>query len=372
MPFTILDRYVLRSWIRIFLMTAFGFPLVSVLIKITDNIRNLLGRGLTIPEIMYSYAFLIPEEISMVMPASVFFATVFTIGAMSRNAEIIAAQAGGTSFHRLARPIFVIAGVAALLAYAVGEISVTASSKSLELQRSPDQRQAKRARYRYNFVYRADAGWVYTIRTLDLVNLALRDPVFLRQGRDSIVSGEADDVVRPYLAISADSATYDSTAAAWRIWGPASRIIFDGMTQPVFTAREMRLRALHQAPGELLAASKAPAEMRYGELGEYIEALRRTGNDVNKLRVEQALKIAVPVTCLIIALFGAPLSLSSPRAGPAFGIAISLATTVLFLLIINLAKAVGNGGVIDPLVAAWAPNALFLGAAVILLRRVRT
>jgi lipopolysaccharide export system permease protein len=100
--------------------------------------------------------------------------------------------------------------------------------------------------------------------------------------------------------------------------------------------------------------------------------MRSTGNDVNKIRVEHALKIAVPVTCLIIALFGAPLSLSSPRAGAAFGIAISLGTTVFFLLIINLAKAVGKGGVIDPLVAAWTPNALFLAAALVLLRRVRT
>jgi lipopolysaccharide export system permease protein len=365
MGLTILDRYVLRSWIRIFVLTAFGFPVVSVLIKITDDMRKLLGKGLTVPEILHSFVYVLPEEIAMVMPASVFFATVFTLGAMSRNAELIAAHAGGLSFHRLARPIFVAAAAAALLAFAVGELSVTTSGRSLEIQKA---REARKATYRYNFVYRADEGWVYTIRTLDVVNQVLKDPVFLRQGNDSSYRG----AVVPYLSVSADSATYDSTAAAWRIWGSASRVIFGGLDQPVFTAQEMRLRALTQTPSQLLAASKAPAEMRYRELGEYIEALRRSGNDVNKLRVEHALKIAVPVTCIIIALFGAPLSLSSPRAGAAFGIAISLATTVLFLLIINLAKAVGSGGVIDPLVAAWAPNVMFLGAALVLLRRVQT
>ena len=360
MGLTILDRYVLRSWVRIFLLTAFGFPVVSVLIKITDEIRKLLSRGLTVTEIIHSFVYLLPEEIAMVMPASVFFATVFTLSAMSRNAEIVAAQAGGMSFHRLARPIFAAAAAAAVLAFAVGELSVSASSKSLELQKA---REARKTTYRYNFVYRGDGGWVYTIRTLNVVNQVLLDPVFLRQGNGSTY---------PDLAISADSATYDSAAAGWRIWGAASRVIFAGLSQPVFTAQEMRLGALKQHPSQLLAESKAPAEMRYRELGEYIEGLRRSGNDVNKLRVEHALKIAVPVTCLIIALFGAPLSLSSPRSGAAFGIAISLATTVLFLLIINLAKAVGSGGVIDPLMAAWAPNVLFLGAALVLLRRVRT
>ena len=365
MRLSLLDRYVLRAWCKIFALTALGFPVVSVLITITDNVRKLLDRGLKFPEIFVSYAYTLPAEIAEVMPASVFFATVFTLGGMSRNAEVIAAHAGGWSFHRLARPIFAAAAVAAVMAFAVGEVSVWSTGRSLELQRAP---QARRTTSRFNFVYAGEHGWVYTIRALDAVNRVLRDPVFLRQGNFST----APDSAVPYLAVSADSATYDADLRAWRLWGGASRIIFEGRAQPVFEASEIRLRALTQTPARLLAESKLPAEMRYGELGEYIKALRQSGNDVNKLEVDRALKIAIPVPCLIIALFGAPLSLSSPRAGPAFGIAISLATTVLFLLIINLSKAVGAGGVIDPVAAAWLPNLLFLGAGLVLLRRVRS
>ena len=102
--------------------------------------------------------------------------------------------------------------------------------------------------------------------------------------------------------------------------------------------------------------------MRYAELGRYIEALKRSGNDANKLIVEQALKLALPATCLIIALFGAPLAVSAPRAGPAVGVAISLGTALIFLLLTQLTKAIGSGGVINPLVAAWFPNVIFLFA----------
>ena len=52
--------------------------------------------------------------------------------------------------------------------------------------------------------------------------------------------------------------------------------------------------------------------------------------------------------------------------------ALSLGTTVVFLLLINLSKAVGAGGAVDPLVAAWFPNVLFLSGALVLLRKVRT
>lgn len=360
MVLTTLDRYVLRTWIRIFVITGFGFPVIAVLIKLTDTVGKLLDRGVPVRDILLSHAYLVPEQVAQVMPAAVFFATVFTLGTMSRHNEIVAAHAGGWSFHRLARPIFAAALASVALAFAIGELSVGTSARALELQQD---REVRPTTYRYNFVYRADAGWVYTVRALDVTHQAMRDAVLLRQG-----NGPA----YPDLAVSADSATYDSTAHAWRLWGGASRVVFGGDNQPVFTAREMRLRALTQRPGELLAASKAPAEMRYGELGEYIRALRRTGNDVNKLWVEQALKVALPVACLIVALLGAPLSLTNPRAGPAFGIAVSLAATVFFLLVINLSKAVGAGGAVHPLVAAWFPNLLFLAAALVLLRRVRT
>lgn len=356
----LLDRYLLRSWIRIFVLTALGFPVISVLIKLTDNIGKLLRKEVPVRDILLSFVYLVPEQVAQVMPAAVFFATVFTVGAMSRNLEIVAAQAGGRSFHRLVRPLFVAAAVAAVLAFGIGELSVGASARSLELQRSRDVRPTA---YRYNFVYRADGEWIYTVRALDVTNQAMREPVLLRQG---------DGRDLPDLAVSADSATYDSTARGWRLWGAASRVVFDGMAQPVFEAHELRLRALTQRPAELLAASKPPAEMRYGELAEYIAALRRTGNDVNKLWVEHALRLAIPATCLVIALFGAPLSLTSPRSGPAYGIALSLAATVLFLLVVNLAKAVGAGGAVHPVVAAWFPNFLFLAAALVLLRRVRT
>ena len=67
---------------------------------------------------------------------------------------------------------------------------------------------------------------------------------------------------------------------------------------------------MKESPAELLIEPKAPDEMRYAELGRYIESLRRSGNEVDKIVVEQALKLALPATCLVIAIFGAPLAVT--------------------------------------------------------------
>jgi lipopolysaccharide export system permease protein len=355
-----LDRYVLASWTRIFVLTALGFPIVSILINLTDTLNRLLDRGLTMREIAWSYVYSIPENMFLVMPAAVLFATVFTVGAMGRYSELTAVKAGGQSFHRLMLPVFAAAAVASGLAFIVGELAPGATSKQLELQKA---KAAKPTRARYNFVYRGDMGWVYTIRSLDVANRQLKQILFEREG-----SG----LEYPGLVITADSASWDDSTRAWRVRNGASRVIAGPGRQAMFSFTTMRLRALTQSPGDLLAEAKAPDEMRYAELGQYIEALRRSGNDANKLTVERALKVALPVTCFIIALFGAPLAVTSPRAGAAVGIAISLGTTVLFLLITQIMKAVGAGGVVDPNMAAWIPNIVFALAGVWLLARVRT
>ena len=355
-----LDRYVLSTWLRLFVLAALGLPLVAIFFNLTDMLSKLLDRGLTMREIAISYVFAIPEYAFLVMPAAVLLATVFTVVGMSRHSELTAAKAGGQSFHRIMRPIFVASGLAAVLTFAVGELAPWATSRQLEIQKA---KQARPTRARFNFVYSGDAGWVYTVRSLDVASRQLKQVMFERQGTG---------LEYPGLVLTADSASYDDSLKVWRLRTGASRVIAGPGRQATFNFRTMRLRALRQSPADLLAESKAPDEMRFAELGRYIEALKRSGNDANKLIVEQALKLALPATCLIIALFGAPLAVTTPRAGPAGGVAISLATALIFLLLTQLTKAVGAGGVINPLVAAWFPNVIFLFAGLVLLARVRT
>ncbi|MGI8818057.1 MAG: LptF/LptG family permease [Gemmatimonadales bacterium] len=355
-----LDRYVLGAWLRLFVMAALGLPLIAIFFNLTDMLSKLLDRGLSMREIFISYVYALPEYAFLVMPAAVLFATVFTVGGMGRHSELTAAKAGGQSFHRLMRPLFIAAGLAAVLAFGVGELAPWATSRQLEIQKA---KQARPTRARFNFVYSGDAGWVYTVRSLDVANRQLKQVMFERQGTG---------LDYPGLVLTADSATYNDSLKSWQLRTGASRVIAGPGQQATFSFRSMRLRALRQSPADLLAESKGPDEMRFAELGRYIDALKRSGNDANKLIVEQSLKLALPVTCLIIALFGAPLAVTTPWAGPAGGVAISLAIALGFLVLTQLTKAIGAGGVINPLVAAWFPNVIFLFGGLVLLAKVRT
>ena len=176
----------------------------------------------------------------------------------------------------------------------------------------------------------------------------------------------------PTVLISSSGATYSETTRKWTLAKGEMHLIRDSLPNFHMSFSQLTDRRMKEKPTDLMAKPRSPAEMRYQELSRFITSLERSGGDANLLRVELGLKIAIPITCLVIALFGAPLATSTQRGGTAYGVGISLATTITFLMLIQLTKAVGKGGFVTPDVAAWLPNAAFAVVGLVLLVRVRT
>jgi lipopolysaccharide export system permease protein len=357
----ILDRYLVKEWSRILIFTGLGFPVIAVIFEITDNLDRYLPRGLGAGDILLAHLFSLPDKLFMALPAAVLFATLFSIGSMDRHSELAAAKASGMSFHRLALPVFAAALLVSGVTLVVGELAPAATRRQLEMLgelevRSRDQRS-------HNFVYRAEEGWTYAVRELRLRERTMHDVVLEREGTDEGY---------PTLAVQAQQAQWNDTVGQWTLEEGRLRVIPGTAPDLAFAFDSMRLASVGEGPEDLMAEPKRPQEMRYAELGRYIDALERSGGDGRQLRVEQALKIAVPFTCFIIAIFGAPLVTAAPRAGGAIGVALGLGTTIVFLTLVQLSRAIGSGGIIPPTLAAWLPNLAFGAAGLWMLRRAPT
>jgi len=357
--FRLLDVYVAREFTRIFVITVVGFPVFTVLINLTDHIDTYLSRNIPIKHIALAYVFATTEQVFFIIPAAVLFATVFSTGSFARHSEITAAKASGVSFQRLIAPVFVLAALATGLAWFVGELVPAANQRRAELLGEAELRTQTS---RYNFVYRADGGRTYSIGQLVAPTRTMQDVQIEREGTGPEFPG---------YFLTASRAVWDSTRG-WTLRDGALRLFLSRDHEVAFTFDSLHERQLTERPEDLLTQPKAPDQMNYRELGHYVRTLQRSGGDANKLIVERALKIAIPVTCLVIALFGAPLGVTGSRSGPAYGVAVSLATTIVFLLAVQISKAVGAGGLLPPLVAAWAPNVVFGLAGVVLFARART
>ena len=354
-----LDRYVFFEWLKIFLTTALGFPILTIDIDLTDNLEKYLARDLSRGAIALSYFYWLPESMFLVLPAAVLFATVFSIGSFTRHAEITAAKASGISFYRLIAPILVGAAGAALFTLGLGEVVPHANAMRSDLL---EESEATQGTDRYNFVYAAEGGRVYKAGSLSVPHAEMRSFQIERKG-----SGPD----YPTFVVSATRASW-KPRAGWMLRTGTAHVISTAGPDVAISFDSLHDKEMKEAPADLLASSRSPHEMGYRDLSRFIKALERSGGDTNELKVERALKVAIPLACLVIALFGAPLATSTQRGGAAYGIGISLATTIIYLMMIQLTKAVGGKGLLPPELAAWLPNVIFAIAGFILLSRTRT
>ena len=354
-----LDGYVLAEFWKVLAATALGFPLLVIVIDISEKMDNYFARELTVGEIALAYLYGIPDTMFLVLPAAVLFATVFTIGGFTRHSEITAAKASGISFHRFILPIALGSVAAALLGLALAEVIPPLNSRRLELLK---ERQVRAANMRSNFAYAAEEGRVYKIGHADVIDQTLAQVEVERQG-----SGPNYPT---YIVIAAQGNWRGERG--WLLSDGWVHIMPDSLSNLSIQFDSLRDRHFTEQPIHLMANPKAPAEMGYRDLGRFIHAMERSGADVRKLRVERMLKIAIPVTCVIIMLIGAPLATSTQRGGTAYGVAISLATTVVFLVLLQLTQAIGASGLVMPELAAWLPGTLFAAVGTVLLIKVRT
>lgn len=352
-----IDRYVAREFLRLFLLFALCAPILFVIGDWTDNIDTYGQRGLPIGSILLGYIYQMPLFISWSFPVAALIATVFTVNNMTRHSEMTAAKAGGISFFRALAVLPVLGIILTVAGIGLSELVPITTGLRKEVM---GEVEAIDDAMRHEFVYSGPDGHTYTIRRLTMNNR--------RIGGLTIDHVHGDDRIQ----IVAQDAVYDSLGV-WRLGEGYYRLFTDGKgDERAFHFSEMRVAAFNETPDQLMARPKDPEEMRYAELGAFIAMLERSGVRPLKLMVERAQKLAIPVATLVIILFGAPLANSSARGGAAYGIGISLGITVLYMLLFRMTGAAGAAGSIDPMHAAWLPNALFLLAALVLLTRVRT
>ena len=354
-----LDRYVLVEFLKVFVVTAVGFPLLLFVIDLVDNLNKYLQRDIPRRDLLLSYAYWLPEQMFLVLPAAVLFATVFTVGAVTRHSEITAAKASGISFYRFILPIVWGAMIATGVGMALGELAPDANAVRMRLLK---EREDPMGVARANFAYAAEGGRVYQAQLLLVDSGHLVKPQLERKGNGADYPG--------MLAAANDARWREGRG--WMLRNGALHLMPGDTVVHAFRFDSVLDRRMVERPRDLLSSAKAPADMDFRELGVFIQAMERSGVDVGKLRVERMLKIAIPVTCVIILLFGAPLATSTQRGGTAYGVGLSLGTTIIFLVLIQLTRAIGGKGLIQPELAAWIPSALFGVVGGILLARVKT
>lgn len=354
----LLDYLVLGTFLRLFVAFSLGAPVLFVLGDATENLDTYLDQGISLGDVALSYVFQYAQFMHWCFPIAALLATVFTVHPLTTHREVMAAKAGGVSFHRLVFPLLVAGVILSGLGLYLAEVAPKANQRAAEIRGELERNQAFRA----NFVYLTDAGESLTGRRLTIgdgriVGISLQD-----------LSGGPHSLERH---VQAQEARWDPERG-WIFQAGQLREIQPEGAETTIRFREAVFPAFDERPVDLLEGFRDEDEMTYAELTSFGNRLLRSGGDVGRTFTKREQRISIPAATLVIILFGAPLATSSKRGGAAFGVGLSLATTILYIMLFRVSGALGYTGALDPRMAAWLPNLIFLAAGLLLMKRVRT
>lgn len=358
MRLRILDRMVIGQFLRLFLGFVLSAPLLFILGDATENLDRYMNEGVTLENALLAYLYQYPQFIFWAFPIASLLATVFTIHPMTAHSEIMAAKAGGIPFHRITLPMYVLGVILTVIGVGLSEVAPRATQAATELRGDRSVEEA----WRSDFVYLTDSG-----QSLSARRLTINDGRMLEVSLQNL-QPESDEPIRYLRAAQARW----MEGEGWLFQDGFTREIYPDDRERMIAFESVLVRSMGESPEELLQETRNEDEMTYEELSQFSERLARSGGNVGRTLTKMDQRLAIPVATLIVILFGAPLATSSKRGGAAYGVGISLATTIVYLMLFRVSGGLGYAGTLDPTLAAWLPNGLFLVSGLVLLNRVQT
>ena len=193
----ILDKLIAGTFLRIFVLFVLGAPVLFIVGDIVERVDRYFDRGLTLGEVATAYVYMFPKFISWSFPIAALLAAVFTVHSMTQHREVLAAKAGGISFHRLVAPLFVVGLALTGAGLVLSEIVPVAERRSGQILRSEEVGR----QWRSDFVFKTDDDRTLTVRRLNVF------PPSMTQGVMEVASG-SDGTVAQHL--QASRAPFDS------------------------------------------------------------------------------------------------------------------------------------------------------------------
>jgi LPS export ABC transporter permease LptG len=361
---SILDWYVLKQGLRISVLAGAGLLALFYIASFIDLSDHLFTGRTTAFDVLRYLWWASPRFTYYVVPLAVLMGALVTIGALTKNTELVVMKACGISLYRAAAPLLILALIGSVILLGLEEGVLAASNRRADAINNT-------IRGRFPTTNDLNRRWV-TANNGNIYQYLYFEPGRNRLNALSIYEFGKDPsklVRRRYFSY----ATFpgDREAKGQVMWqgGKGWERVFEPRDD--FTPFSQQVVAM-EGPGYFAAERPDEQYMSYRQLSEHVTSLRAGGFDVVPYVVALHRKIAFPFVTLIMALIAVPFAVTTGKRGAMYGIGAGIVLAILYWTAISVFGAVGAGGLMAPALAAWAPNIIFGCAAMYLLLTVRT
>jgi lipopolysaccharide export system permease protein len=365
----ILDNYLLKDIVRTFIASILVFTFLYVLIDAATHLDDFFSNKVPALLIGKYYLTLLPFIFVQFSPVAALLATLFTYSSLNNNNEIIALRACGMGFWRITRPAIIFGLIVTALVFLVNEKFVPQSAalaqelKQDKIEVQASRREEKNRPIRDLYFYGLD-NRLFSIDQFDPVAQKIHGLTIIGQDHEQRMTEKI-------VALSGEW-----TPAGWKLtncqitrYNPEDQTLTG--EAPFYKEKVLDIK---ESPQDLLKQRSSVSSMNIKQLKAYIKRFKSSGavGALNSLKVDLHQKIAYPFGCIVIIITGLPFALvTGKRKGLTFAsVGIALAIGLLFFVVNAVVLALGKGGALQPLTAAWLTPILFLGCGVFMIRKM--
>ncbi|MFL6595266.1 MAG: LptF/LptG family permease [Chthoniobacterales bacterium] len=357
----ILDRYVLRVFLRAYFFCIAAFLAVWLVFDISDKISTFLEEDVTAMQIANYYLEQSPAIIIVVLPVALLLALVATLSRMSRTNEIVSMLTAGISVPRLLIPLIAIGllttAASSALNYTLAPHAEEAGKGNLQEMRGADARDEtvlghvfrNRSARRTWFIqsYVPDSNDFKTVQVLQ--------------------QDAADNIVTNYMSTTG---RYSPEEHAWKLQNGVKVVTYDatGNIAQEQNLHDLTIRDWDETPFRLESSNMRAEFLSVGELREYLHYNADFPHTLlAPFATHLQYRIALPWSCFIIVLVTAPLAIGFSRKGVLTSVATAIGLIFTMNFLTHLFLALGEGDRIPAWLAAWTPNIIFTIIGLVLL-----
>jgi lipopolysaccharide export system permease protein len=351
--FSILDRYMISELVPPlgFAIAAFTlFMLINSLVLAADFVIN---KGVPAGLIARYLVLQLPSLMYLILPFGCLFSILLGIGRLAGENELAAMRTSGISLQRIALPCYVLGVVMTFIAFFINEeIAPRSQAKGVQLFRQIAYHSTQAIIQPYQFFRTSDGQHVIYIQSVDSGTGVMHNVQVFNIG-----AGYWPETLTARLGqqLGGKLVLQDGVVTTTGYQGTVTQVRhFDKLEFPL-------------GDTSLLYSPQSAFETNSRELRLQIQNLKQVGQDVTQLEMNLQQKYAMPAACLVSVLIALPFGIRFGKRGRGVAAIMSIVLMLCYYLIMATTIAFGKSGVLNPFLAAWAPNILIGSAGLTLL-----
>ena len=342
-----LDWYIIKKYIGTYILSIILIISISVIFDFTEKIDNFMENSAPVKAIIFDYYMnFIPFFANMFTPLFSFISVIFFTSKLANNSEIIAMLAGGMSFNRLLRPYFISATLIGIFSFFLMGFIIPPDNK-VRLEFEDKYISKFKSEIARNIQMEVEPGIiVYFERYEERTQTGYHFSLEKFEGKKLVSRMTAN-------TIKMDSLNH------WKVKNYLIRD-FNGMYETINKGESLDT-IINMDPEDFFITAQQAAQMTNPQLRRYIKKQEKRGlGNIQAFQDEYYKRFSMPLASIILTLIGVSLASRKVRGGMGVNIGIGIALSALFILFSTLSSTFAINGSMNPLLAVWLPNILFL------------